>query len=217
MNRLVAFGCSNTYGHGLPDCIENGLPGRSPSKLAWPNLLATKLNLNVVNMGQPGASNKRIWHNALHYNYNHSDTVVIMWSYISRYAILDKSHEGPFESLHDKRMSPLVNLHPNQDNKRSRNYFKQFYEDYDSTQQLLAYSSHIHYMLESKNIKTYHIFAECHMYEDNFYNLLPDSMNWKHWGFHWEENRIDEADDIRHNGPLSHIQWTDKIFDWMSE
>ena len=54
MDRLVAFGCSNTYGEGLPDCWvdKNGDPSRTkagfhgpkPSKLAWPRLMANNMN-----------------------------------------------------------------------------------------------------------------------------------------------------------------------------
>ena len=45
MDRLVAFGCSYTYGHGLPDCImAKGRAGKRPSKFAWPYLLAKKLD-----------------------------------------------------------------------------------------------------------------------------------------------------------------------------
>ena len=60
---LVAFGCSFTYGHGLPDCIgEDGVSnGPTPSVLAWPNQLKTFCNFKTVdNQGEPGASNKII-------------------------------------------------------------------------------------------------------------------------------------------------------------
>lgn len=183
--RLVTFGCSNTYGHGQSDCLQpNGHPGKFPSKFAWPSVLAQKLNYNVDNKGQPGASNKRIWHNALHYDYTKTDTVIFMWSYIARYAILHQSHE----TNEHKRRQTNVNLHVNQSQKSARYYFKHIYEDYDSCQQLIAYSSQIHYMLKDKDIKTHHIFSDYKEYDKEFYKLLPPDMDWKHWGFHWNEN-----------------------------
>ena len=46
--KLVTFGCSYTYGHGLPDCImAKGRAGKRPSKFAWPYLLAKKLDMSV--------------------------------------------------------------------------------------------------------------------------------------------------------------------------
>ena len=211
--RLVAFGCSNTYGHGLSDCYKDGRPGRLPSNFAWPSLLADKLDITVDNKGQPGASNKRIWHNGLHYDYTENDTVIFMWSYLTRYSILHKSHE----THENKRRDQRVNLHVNQSEKPSRYYFKHIYDDYDSTQQLLAFSSQIYHMLKDKNIKSYHIFADYNKFDDKFYKLLPQSMDWKHWGFHWEENKLDVADDGMHNGPQSHAAWADKIFNWIKE
>lgn len=45
MSRLIAFGCSHTYGHGLPDCfIPPHRPGTDPSKLSWPYPLGELLN-----------------------------------------------------------------------------------------------------------------------------------------------------------------------------
>ena len=55
MPRLIAFGCSNTYGQGLEDChILPNFPGPSPSKTAWPNTLGNLLNCSeVINQSKP--------------------------------------------------------------------------------------------------------------------------------------------------------------------
>lgn len=39
--KLVVFGCSFTFGHGLPDCLDVNKkgPGTLPSKMAWSNHL----------------------------------------------------------------------------------------------------------------------------------------------------------------------------------
>ena len=63
MNNLFAFGCSLTYGHGMEDNWDsnNNRPfPYSPSKKAWPFLLANMLNYNCVNLARCGASNKEI-------------------------------------------------------------------------------------------------------------------------------------------------------------
>ena len=62
MNRLIAFGCSNTFGQALEDCwdYEKNDVGEYPSKLAWPSVLSKKLDLECHNHALPGASNKLI-------------------------------------------------------------------------------------------------------------------------------------------------------------
>ena len=88
MDRLVAFGCSNTYGEGLPDCWvdKNGDPSRTkdgyhgpkPSKLAWPRLIANNMKRKCVNFAVPGASNKHILDIILHTKFVKGDIVVIV-------------------------------------------------------------------------------------------------------------------------------------------
>jgi hypothetical protein len=86
MSRLVAFGCSYTYGHGLEDChIEPNNPGPNPSKLAWPNLLGNMLGLEVVNCSNPGASNIHILWKLLNFDFNDDDLCVVMWTHFSRH------------------------------------------------------------------------------------------------------------------------------------
>lgn len=90
MTRLLAFGCSNTYGHCLPDCcIEGKFPGDQPSKLAWPSLLAEKLGLDCINLSKPGLSNFGILDSILKFNYSNDDLVIVMWSLFNRDMLFD--------------------------------------------------------------------------------------------------------------------------------
>ena len=218
MKNLVTFGCSNTYGHGLDDCLRlDGTPGLFPSSHAWPVFTAQQLNLTLDNQGQPGASNKRIWHNALHYNWNvtkvDADVALIMWSFTTRYAILRKKHERDQQS----RIKSDVNFNVNSNDKIQKMYFKRIFETYDSQQHLLAYVSQLHYFFEERNIPNFHIFSEHEMYSGEFYKWLPPNMIWKHMGFHWSENRIDVAKDGDHNGPKSHKAFGQKVGKWLSK
>ena len=56
MPRLIAFGCSNTFGSYLD---EDDLYGTSkkPSLDAWPNQLGSLMVRDTVNLGEPGVSN----------------------------------------------------------------------------------------------------------------------------------------------------------------
>lgn len=83
MSRLIAFGCSYTFGDALPDCTNSYIS--NPSKYAWPNLLKKRLNADeVVNNGLSGAGNLEILWNILNFNFQPTDICIIMWSHFSR-------------------------------------------------------------------------------------------------------------------------------------
>jgi hypothetical protein len=88
--RIIAFGCSYTYGHGLSDCLKNDkiTQGSNPSKLAFPSLLAKQLDCQTVNLGKSGNSNKEIWHDILNFKFQEEDIAVITWTYFSRFCII---------------------------------------------------------------------------------------------------------------------------------
>lgn len=89
MPRLVAFGCSHTYGLGLPDCptINN-----SPSKLSFPSVLGKMLDLEVLNKADTGASQKQISATILDTEIFKDDIVIINWSNPSRRGIWNGTH-----------------------------------------------------------------------------------------------------------------------------
>ena len=92
MARLITFGCSYTYGEGLPDVkrsIINGNP-TNKSKLGWAFLLSQKLNLELVNISYPGTSNTEILYNIVTFNFNADDVVVIMWTHPIRDIMFDR-------------------------------------------------------------------------------------------------------------------------------
>lgn len=93
--RLITFGCSLTYGHGLPDCFEPPLnPGPMPSNMGWPRMVADKKEMHLVNVSQCGISNRQIMHNILNFDFQKTDTVVILWTNIYRWCkILEDSIE----------------------------------------------------------------------------------------------------------------------------
>ena len=86
MSRLIALGCSYTYGHGLPDChVPPNKPGPKPSKLSWAFILAQKLNLDLVNLAQVGVSNLHILWHLLNFDFEEDDTCIIMWTHFHRH------------------------------------------------------------------------------------------------------------------------------------
>lgn len=106
MTTLHTFGCSITQGHALPDVVKPPLTpeeektlGREshwsdehilkPSKFAWPQVLADKLNLPVKNYAKRGACFQQIARQcaAESKNIQPNDIVIVMWTYFSRLSI----------------------------------------------------------------------------------------------------------------------------------
>jgi hypothetical protein len=96
--RLVTFGCSFTFGHSLPDCIEVEQSWTQSSKYAWPEIVANKLNYYCVNESNCGASNLEILYRILNFKFDKDDTVVIMWTMPPRDILFQKSGQ-PFKQL----------------------------------------------------------------------------------------------------------------------
>ena len=74
MQRLVTFGCSLTQGQFLD---TDSPSDQSYSKLAWPYLLANKLNLKCYNAGINGSSAKKIWHTIANFEFRDDDIVIV--------------------------------------------------------------------------------------------------------------------------------------------
>jgi len=163
MSRVIAFGCSLTYGDGLSDCsvIKNGkylCHGNKPSRYSWPNLVAKKLGVDCENHAAPGSSNKQIALTILGCSFEENDTVLINWSFVERYCIVDLNH-------HYKQISPSIK------NNFSTYYTKfhlKFGNNYnsmiDSLLQITAADSHLKKF--TKNV--YH-----YLTDDSQYNDLP--------------------------------------------
>lgn len=86
MPRLVTFGCSFVFGHGLPDCYMPPVnPGNTPSKFAWPQILADKLGYECYNLSRCGSGNFEILMRILSTEFRSDDLVLIAWSYFHRF------------------------------------------------------------------------------------------------------------------------------------
>lgn len=85
MSRIVAFGCSITFGQGLDDCyVHPNQPGEVPSKFAWPNQLANKLNYECLNLSKSGYSNPAILDKIINTKFKDSDIICVLWTFKTR-------------------------------------------------------------------------------------------------------------------------------------
>jgi hypothetical protein len=140
--RLVAFGCSLTYGQGLSDCyVAPNYAGQEPSKLSWPYIIASELGIECLNLSSPGSSNKKIWHTILNFEFRSDDIVFILWSYPLRSCIINRDQ--------------ITDIGPWLEN--SNLLYDNFYSDYDAETMTKLFVKNSNDYLKRKNIKTHNL------------------------------------------------------------
>lgn len=187
--RIVAFGCSYTYGHGLEDCIECDMltQGSNPSKLAFPSLLAKKLNCDCVNLGKSGNSNKEIWYDILNFDFNNDDIVVATWSYLDRFCII--------KSDKIRRISPWI--------KEEKLYYMHYNNRHDMIIDFYGRLNHVSLYLNSIGLKNYNFIVE---------DIELGEPVWNKSNVLGVFKIKDLADDQCHPGPISHGIFADTIY-----
>jgi hypothetical protein len=138
--RLVTFGCSFTYGSGLPDCTHWY---SSPSKHSWSWIVANKLGYTLNNQGCPGGNNLEILYKILNFDFKDNDYVIIMWSL-------------PMRDVRFSRFTKTLG----QLGSWSRGSFGEKWllsaSEYDYNQRSWLYMNHAQLYLDSMNIKHLH-------------------------------------------------------------
>jgi|TARA_Y100000780_G_scaffold217326_1_gene221333 hypothetical protein len=201
--KLIAFGCSNTFGQFLPDVWneETELPidDEGPSQFAWPQILADKLNLKCCNFGEPGISNKEIWYNIVNGEsfFEIDDIVIICWTYSDRNCII-KSKE-----IKQLRYWDTLDV-------ESRSYYKYIHDYYDMSIDLYMRMNYIKYYLDKKNIFNYHIMLDefCGPCKGN-YLLRWNYVEFSNISF---SRDLDKAKDNKHPGLESHKAFGTEIY-----
>jgi len=208
MQRLVTFGCSFTYGEGLKDCWipvgETMGPGHTASKYAWPQLVANKLNCDVLNQGWGGASNKYIWHKMLHTELNNNDIVVFLWTYHNRMCFFDHSDKHSriiIQDIDNKNQSI-------EKRKLAKLYFRHIYREYDSVIDMWNRINFSKLYLDNHNIKNYHFILE-----KNLEWPVPDWNCTDYIPIDFNKDNYPLAEDNKHPGEEAQSVVADRIFD----
>lgn len=200
LNRLVTFGCSYTYGHGLSDCynINTGAAGLTPSKLGWVNIIANSFNLDCVNLSRPGSSNKQIWHTISNTKFQDTDTVIILWSLKERSCLIKDDFitqlgmRGGWSKTKENKLFQM---------------FSACKTDYDIFFENAVYIDLANYYLQSKNLNVYN------------FSVMPDFFDYE---VDWMQTHIDDlalelshpidlALDESHPGPQSNQLFAQKV------
>jgi len=141
MTRLVAFGCSYTRGTALDDVWDfekNCSIFPQPSKYAWPQLIADELNVECINLGKGGYSNKAIWHTIINFDLKPSDIVFVHWSFLDRYHYYENKETGHIID------------HTHKD-KRDKMFFKYLHSDYEMINDLFLRMNHVNSLHRNLN------------------------------------------------------------------
>lgn len=188
MSRLVTFGCSHTYGYGLPDLTT----GPGPSKLAWPSVLSKSLNLELVNHSYPGWSNTKILYEVLNFDYKKDDVVVVLWASIDR---------GMIYFTHDKEH----HIGSWNEDESSKKYFM-LHTDADLAMKTLTAIHHADLFMLNKNIKCKHF-----IYTNKFYKTIDLAIEKTKWFTTVLQKAyilgmsVDRANDDLHYGVKTHV------------
>jgi hypothetical protein len=187
--RIIAFGCSYTYGHGLSDCLDDDkiTQGLTHSNLAYPSILAEKLNCDYINLGKSGNSNKEIWYDVVNFDFQKNDIAVITWTYFSRFCIIKDN------SI--KRINPWL--------EDSKSYYMNYSNRHDMIVDFYSRMNHINFYLASMDIKNYNFVIE---------ELDKNIPSWSTTNVLGLFEMIDKADDNCHPGIDSHNKFADKIY-----
>jgi hypothetical protein len=84
LTKLYTFGCSYTYGHGLPDCVNPS--HATSSQMGYAKNIADGLNRELINSSVFGQSNGHINLSVLHHRKTMpiDSAVIIQWTHLGR-------------------------------------------------------------------------------------------------------------------------------------
>ena len=132
--RLIVTGCSQTYGHTLPDCYvadsqaDDGVGiAHNPSKMAFPQLVGDFLGLEVYNLSYPGASTRYMWYELVNFDYQPTDKVICVWTFPERDVVIQKgkpNHVGTWPTVNEivKAYQRYIGLANSMDDLELRSY-----------------------------------------------------------------------------------------------
>lgn len=191
-NKLVTFGCSFTFGHGLSDChVSPDWPSPTPSIYAWPSIVSNSLNNRLDNKSKCGASNLEILYKILNYNFNNNDLVVVMWSMPNRDVIFKDQSMIPLGVWNtDTLTKDWINVHSEE----------------DLAIRSWLYIHHASLYFKEKQIKHYNIFANLNFLKKH----KPSFLNIDYLEIDMGEG-VDRALDGEHPGPKTHKMIADQL------
>lgn len=207
-NRIVTFGCSHTYGHGLADChiLPLGRAGPTPSKFVWPELVGQEFKIVVVNMSRPAASNIEILSRILEFDFLENDLVIVQWTHTARDMLFNVSG--------NQQLGPGF---PEKYTSNNKDYYM-IHNEYDSLIRSLFHIHHGDMFFKYKKLNYIHYMHETEITRINIiksakFNWFDIPLN----SFKLKSIEIDLADDGNHSGPKTQIEVSKYIISLIKE
>lgn len=165
VGRIVVFGDSFTFGQGL-DNTE--IAHDAPHALSWPYVLGNLLNIPVLNLSLPGASNKAIWWTALNFPFTPTDLCIFCWSCPQRHMVINVYDDSPSENFLRSQVTVENDIQKisqygswMEDDVAAMSYYGYLYTDLDAIIGTLAYIQHIDMHLKKTIDLCYHTAIPC--------------------------------------------------------
>lgn len=155
MKRLVAFGCSHTWGDSLSE-EQNGLLNKNipPHPQSWPYVLGNLLGRETINISYPGEGNKAISHKIFNFDFKSNDIVVPLWTHVGRHSVISKINSSKVDNYSRYNYWMIE-----RGDKITESYFKNFYTFDDDAYQTLSFIQSVNFTLNSKVQKILNSFA----------------------------------------------------------
>lgn len=207
MEQIVAYGCSHTYGHGLPDCYDpvNHAPGPAPSKLGWVAQLGNLTGLPVFNYSDPGASIKEVTLRALKFPPKTNSIVLVHWPHFSRTGILNVFEEH----------FNIDKIHVSSDDKLSELYYKYFFNDVEGVISKIPYIKALEKICIDTDSTLVNIFYS--QYEQDHYEPYTKSLiHNRVFGEYIHEMDFELTPD-QHLGVEGNFQMAKDLFEFIKE
>jgi len=214
MEKLVFFGDSYTYGHGLSDCLDKkGHAGPMPSKLGWAHLLCNMRNASGRNFSSPGASNLEILWTMLTTEIDPDEIIIVQWSFWNRDYLLDD--EPSQIGLWHKNSEPYYKIHSNSDmikrNYLNINHGLLWLQQRPNTYLMLANYRFYNGLLNSSNLFNWNTvskdeYSEILKLTDKLISHYFDDTEW-----------LDYAPDNEHPGIKTNVRWANFVNQLLDE
>ena len=211
--RLITFGCSFTYGSNLPGTEYGNNTtdfSSTPNPESWPFKLGEHLGVETINKGVPGSSNLEILYHILNFDFKKGDMVVVMWSFPDRdlHFISPSKRIKPFRQL-GLWLASTVGI-------GGAKYVVEWLSRFDPIDHIIKswlYLHHADLYLKSLELDYIHFPAFPSSLEEYRPDFIKEIDNFYSDGF----KIIDECENDKHPGPLSHIAIAKHIYNILKE
>lgn len=234
MNKLIAYGCSHTYGWGLSEDErywnwEDKETGRAKpgyaSPYAFPSILAEKLGLECDNKAIPGGSCKEIMLNILETDFSSTDTVLVAWTMAARHCLVRNeipriTRIGPW-SARQEDTGNLVNRWFSPDkNKEAQTIATSYYKHWDKIDAKIDMHKNIQFAylwLKDKVKQQYHFSVHApetnpHWSTEAWFNVPVLGTN-----IIADQKEVNVSDDGYHPNKQGHANIADRLYDLIKE